>query len=357
MDLFRLMAEEGHEQVMFFRGKEGKLRSIIAFHDTTLGPALGGTRMYPYQTEDEAVLDALRLSKGMTLKSGAAGLHYGGGKGVIWGNPETDKDELLFRAYGRFIQGLRGRFMTGTDVGTFSADFVHCLPETGYVVGLPKEYGGSGDTSILTAYGVYLGIQACVTHLFGKEDCSGLTVAVQGVGKVGSKLCRHLKDAGASLIVADVRREVAEKVAKEYGAALADPDATAYVKCDVFSPNAMGGILNEKSIPKLSCKIVCGGANNQLATPEDAPRLKDRGILYAPDYVVNAGGVIQVADELEGYNFDRCKAKVETIPGLLRNIFKAAAERGIDTDQAATLLVRERIDRVLKLKSTRAPAR
>lgn len=225
------------------------------------------------------------------------------------------------------------------------------------MVGLPKEYGGSGDTSILTAYGVYLGIQACVTHLFGKEDCSGLTVAVQGVGKVGSKLCRHLKDAGASLIVADVRREVAEKVAKEYGAALADPDAIAYVKCDVFSPNAMGGILNEKSIPKLSCKIVCGGANNQLATPEDAPRLKDRGILYAPDYVVNAGGVIQVADELEGYNFDRCKAKVETIPGLLRNIFKAAAERGIDTDQAATLLVRERIDRVLKLKSTRAPAR
>ena len=357
MDLFQKMAEEGHEQVMFFRGKEGKLRSIIAFHDTTLGPALGGTRMYPYATEDEAVLDALRLSKGMTLKSGAAGLHYGGGKGIIWGNPATDKDELLFRAYGRFIQGLRGRFTTGTDVGTFSPDFVNCLPETGYVVGLPVEYGGSGDTSVLTAYGVFLAIQACVAQVYGKKDCQGLVVAVQGVGKVGSKLCVHLKEAGASLIVTDVRRDVAQKVAAEFGARFVEPDAILQEQCDVLSPNAMGGVLTEKGIPLLRCKIVCGGANNQVATAEAGQRLSERGILYAPDYVANAGGVIQAADELDGYNFGRCKAKVEMIPSLLARIFKMSSELGVNTDQAASLLVEERIQRVLALKSTMASAR
>ena len=357
MDLFTKMAREGHEQVMFFRDKTGLLKSIIAFHDTTLGPAMGGTRMYPYATEDEAVIDALRLSKGMTLKSGAAGLHYGGGKGIIWGNPGTDKNELLFRAYGRFIQGLRGRFRTGTDVGTFSSDFVKLLPETGYVVGLPVEYGGSGDTSILTAYGVFLGIQACVTQVYGKKDCQGLVVAVQGVGKVGSKLCRHLKDAGASLIVSDVRRDSAEKVAAELGARIVEPDAILSSPCDVLSPNALGGVLNHKTIPSLKCKIVCGGANNQMETSEDAPLLWERGILYGPDYVVNAGGVIQVADELDGYNYDRCKAKVEMIPSLLAQIFTTSREQGIDTDKAATLLVEERIARVLTLKATLAPAR
>jgi len=357
LDLFQKMAEEGHEQMMFFRGKEGKLRSIIAFHDTTLGPALGGTRMYPYANEDDAVNDALRLSKGMTLKSGAAGLHHGGAKGIIWGDPATDKDEILFRAYGRFIHGLRGRFTTGTDVGTYSLDFVDCLAETPYVVGVPVQYGGSGDTSVLTAYGVFLAIQACVTQVYGKTDCQGLTVAVQGVGKVGSKLCGHLAKAGASLIVADARADVARKVAEEYGARLVEPSEILREQCDVMSPNAMGGVLNEHSISQLRCKIVCGGANNQLATTSDGKRLMDRGILYAPDYVANAGGVIQVADELHGYDFERCKAKVETIPALLSRVFRASAERNIDTDKAATALVEERIARVLTLKSTMAPAR
>ena len=357
MDLFEKMAAEGHEQVMFFRDKSGKLRSIIAFHDTTLGPALGGTRMYPYASEDEAVVDALRLSKGMTLKSGAAGLHYGGGKGVIWGDPAKDKDEVVLRAYGRFVQGLRGRFITGTDVGTYSADFVNMLPETRYVVGLPVEYGGSGDTSILTAYGVFLGIQACVEEAFGKKDLRGLTVAVQGCGKVGSKVCKHLAEAGASVVLADVKGGLAERVASETGARVVSPDRILYEDCDVLSPNAMGGILNEGTIPRLKCRVIAGGANNQLATPEDADRIWRRGIIYGPDYVVNAGGVIQVADELEGYNYERCKAKVERIPDLLKTVFAISKAEGINTDKAATRMVEKRIADVLTLKSIMASAR
>lgn len=357
MDLFRKMAEEGHEQVMFFRGKSGKLKSIIAFHDTTLGPALGGTRMFPYAAEDEAVTDALRLSRGMTLKSGAAGLNYGGGKGIIWGDPQKDKDEILLRTYGRFIEGLRGRFITGTDVGTYSSDFVHCLAETRHVVGLPVQYGGSGDTSILTAWGVFLGIQACVEEAFGKKDLHGLTIAVQGMGKVGSKVCRHLRDAGAAIILTDVKRDAARDLAAELGAKYVEPGEILATECDVLSPNAMGSVLSAGTIPCMKCKVVAGGANNQLAAPGDAARLRDRGILYGPDYIVNAAGVIQVADELDGYNYERCKARVEMIPSLLRTVFAISRAEGIDTDTAATRMVEDRVRRVLALKATMASDR
>lgn len=357
LDLFRKMAEEGHEQVMFFKDKAGRLKSIVAFHDTTLGPALGGTRMYPYALEEEAVDDALRLSKGMTFKSAVAGLHYGGGKGIIWGDPAKDKDELLLRAYGRFIQGLRGRFITGTDVGTYSADFVDLLSETRHVVGLPAEHGGSGDTSILTAYGVFLGIQACVEEAFGTKELCGVAVAVQGAGKVGSKVCRHLREAGASLIVADVRKDSVEKVARETGARVVDPDRILGVQCDVLSPNALGHVLNGETIPNLKCKVIAGGANNQLASKEDGDRVWKRGIVYGPDYVVNAGGVIQVADELQGYNYERSKSRVERIPALLKTVFAISKAEGINTDEAATRLVEDRIGRVLRLKATLAPSR
>lgn len=354
MDLFKKMAEEGHEQVLFFRDKAGgKLKSIVAIHDSTLGPPLGGTRMYPYKTEEDAVVDALRLSKGMTLKSGASGLHHGGVKGIIWGDPEKDKDEILLRAYGRFIEGLKGRFITGTDVGTYSKDFVDVGSETKFVVGLPAEYGGSGDTSILTAYGVFLGLKAVVEEVVGASNLQGVTVAVQGVGKVGSKLCRHLKDAGASIILSDVRPEAAKTIAAEVGARVVSPDEILAVSADVVSPNALGAVLNEKSIAELRCKAVCGGANNQMATSRDAERLYRRGILYAPDYVVNAGGVIQVADELDGYNYDRCKMKVERIPSLLKTIFDISKREGVNTEKAATRMVEERISRVLQLKATR----
>jgi glutamate dehydrogenase/leucine dehydrogenase len=355
LDLFKKMAAEGHEQVMFLRDKAGgKLKSIVAFHDSTLGPPLGGTRMYPYASEEEAVTDALRLSKGMTLKSGASGLNHGGVKGIIWGDPEKDKDEILLRAYGRFIEGLKGRFITGTDVGTFSTDFVDVGAETKYVVGLPAEYGGSGDTSVLTAYGVFLGIKASVHEALGKEDLKGVRVAVQGVGKVGSKVCRHLREAGASVILTDVREEVARRIAAEVGGTYVQPDEILSVEADVFSPNALGAVLSEKTIPLLKCRIVCGGANNQLATPGDAERLYRRGILYAPDYVVNAGGVIQVADELLGFNKERARLKVERIPALLKTIFSISKREGVNTELAATRMVEERIAGVTKLKATMA---
>lgn len=354
MDLFRKMAEEGHEQVMFFRDKAGgKLKSIVAFHDSTLGPPLGGTRMYPYKSEAEAIQDALRLSKGMTLKSGASGLNHGGVKGIIWGDPDKDKDEILLRAYGRFIEGLKGRFITGTDVGTYSEDFVEVGTETRYVVGLPVEYGGSGDTSILTAYGVFLGLRASVEEAMGTSDLSGVTVAVQGVGKVGSKLCRHLKEAGASIILSDVREDAAKSLAAEVGAKVVGPEEILYAEVDVLSPNALGAVVSEMTIPRLKCRVVCGGANNQMATPYDAERLHKRGILYAPDYVVNAGGVIQVADELDGFNYERAKLKVERIPSLLKTIFAISKQEGINTEKAATRMVEERISRVLHLKATR----
>lgn len=355
MDLFEKMAAEGHEQVMFFRDKAGgKLKAIVAFHDSTLGPPLGGTRMYPYASEEEAVIDALRLSKGMTLKSGASGLNHGGVKGIIWGDPDKDKDEVLLRAYGRFIEGLKGRFITGTDVGTYSTDFVDVGAETKYVVGLPAEYGGSGDTSVLTAYGVFLGIKASVSELSGNDDLRGTKVAVQGVGKVGSKVCRHLSEAGASVFLTDLRKDAARSIAEEIGGSYVEPEDIISVEADVFSPNALGGILSERTIPLLRCKIVCGGANNQLATPHDSERLYRRGILYAPDYVVNAGGVIQVADELIGFNRERAKLKVERIPSLLKTIFAISKREGINTELAATRMVEERIRGVLRLRATMA---
>jgi len=357
VDLFRKMAEEGHEQIMFMRDRNKKLRAIVAIHDTTLGPALGGTRMFPYSSEEAAVTDALRLSKGMTMKSCASRNHFGGGKAVIWGDPDKEKEELLFRAFGRFIEGLSGRFITGTDVGTYSEDFVHCLSETSYVVGLPVEYGGSGDTSILTAYGVFLGILACIEETFGTSDLKGVKIAIQGTGKVGSKLAKHLKDEGAELILSDLKEDRAGKLAEELGARFVPPSEIMFQNVDVFSPNAMGGVINEKTIPDLRCKIVAGAANNQLEKPEDAKALMKRGILYAPDYIINAGGAIQVADELYGYNPDRAKRKVENIPVLLKEVFRISREEGVDTETAAGRMVERRLQGVLQLKGTYVPGR
>lgn len=349
------MAEEGHEQVVFFSARRAGLKAIVAFHDTTLGPALGGTRMFPYETEESAVNDALRLAKGMTYKSGAAGMNFGGGKGIIWGDPAKDKTEVLFRAYGRFIEGLGGRLLTGTDVGTFPEDFVHCAAETKYMTGLPKEYGGTGDTSVLTAYGVFLGIQTCAQEVFGTRELAGRTVAVQGVGKVGSKLCGHLKEAGASLIISDLREDVAKELAGNIGAVYVPPAEILFQEADILSPNALGGALNSNTIPLIKCKIVAGAANNQLGEPEDARRLFERGILYAPDYIINAGGVIQVGDEVGGYLEARCKKKVEGIPGLLETVFRISKEQNIDTEKAAKQMVDDRIRRLQELKGIMVP--
>ncbi|MGE5542429.1 MAG: Glu/Leu/Phe/Val dehydrogenase dimerization domain-containing protein, partial [Bacillota bacterium] len=290
MEIFKAMAQDGHEQLVFCRNRATGLKAIIGIHDTSLGPALGGCRMWPYKTEEDAIVDVLRLSKGMTYKSAAAGCNYGGGKMVVWGDPQKDKSEAMFRALGRFVEGLDGRFLTGTDVGTVSGDFVWASYETDKVNALPEEYGGSGDSSIITAFGVWKGMKACAKEVFGAESLKDLRIVVQGVGKVGYHLVGHLIDEGASVTIADINKGYVERVTSKYPVKVVDPDAVYDVECDVFSPCALGAVINDDTTKRLKCRIVAGAANNQLKEDRHGQELKARGILYAPDYVINAGG-------------------------------------------------------------------
>ncbi|MBT9259280.1 MAG: leucine dehydrogenase [Clostridiales bacterium] len=355
MGIFDDMARGGHEQVMFFREPTTGLRAILAFHNTVLGPGLGGTRMYPYASEEEALEDVLRLSKGMTYKSAAVDLDFGGAKCVIWGDPRRDKTPELMRALGRFVEGLKGRFYTGTDVGTTPEDFAVAAKECRYIVGLPKAYGGGGDSSVPTAKGVFYGMQAVAQFLWGSPDLKGRRIAIQGVGKVGEKLARHLHEAGAELILADVDEARAKTVAEELGAQVVAPDEILYQPCDILSPCALGGILNEETIPRLKCQAVAGSANNQLKEPEDGHRLHQRGILYAPDYIINAGGLIQVADELDprGFHEERVLAKTLAIKESLLRIFALAKEKGISPAEAADHLVEEKLETIFGLRKVR----
>ncbi len=344
-----------HEEVVFCWDRSSGLRAIIAIHDTSLGPALGGCRMWPYDTEEEALEDALRLSEGMTYKSAAAGCNYGGGKAVIWGDPETDKSEHLFRALGRFVESLRGRFITGTDVGTTPEDFVIAAQETSYLVALPEEYGGSGDTSIITAFGVWRGMKACAKETWGEDSLEGRTVAVQGLGKVGAKLVRHLVEEGARVIGSDVNEENVRRVAEQYGIEVVSPEEIYDVEADVFSPNALGGVINPSTLGRLKCKIIAGAANNQLSDDSLADELRARGILYAPDYVINAGGLIQAADELDGYVKERAFKKAAGIYQRLARVFQLAEENDVSTVVAANLMAKERIEKARELKRTYLP--
>jgi leucine dehydrogenase len=349
--IFELMDKEGHEQLLFCRERWTGLRLLIGIHDTTLGPALGGCRMWAYGDEAAAVIDVLRLSRGMTYKAAAAGVNYGGGKAVVWADPEHDKSEELLRALGRFVAGLRGRFITGTDVGTTADDFVWAQQETDSLVALPEAFGGSGDSSLTTAFGVYRGMQACVHHVYGEDALEGRTVAVQGLGKVGTHLCRYLHESGARLVVADLDPGRVRKVEEAYGARAVDPARIFGEEVDIFSPNALGAVINDQTIPLLRCRVVAGSANNQLLDPEShAAQLAARGILYAPDYVINAGGLIQVADELAGYNRERALRKTAAIYDLLLLVFARAQAAGITTTAAADELVRERLEAMGRLK-------
>lgn len=350
MKIFEEMEREGHEQVIFCYNKESRLKAIIAFHDTTLGPALGGCRMWAYETEEQALSDALRLSKGMTYKSAASGCNHGGGKAVIWGDPKTDKSEEMFRALGKYVQALRGRFVTGTDVGTTPEDFVLASQETQYVVALPEAFGGSGDSSIITAFGVWKGIKACAKEVFGDDSLKGLRVAVQGVGKVGYHLVEHLHDEGAIITVTDISQDNIARVVEKFPVKAVSPDEIYDVECDIFSPNALGAIINDETIPRLRCRIVAGAANNQLKERRHGDILHQKGILYAPDYVINAGGLIQVADELQGYNRDRAFRKAGQIYDLLSKIFHISRTEGIPSHQAADRLAERRITRMGGLK-------
>ncbi len=352
MKIFEMMEKEGHEQVMLLQEKSSGFKGIIAIHNTTLGPGLGGCRMWNYETEDDALMDAFRLSKGMTYKSGAAGVDFGGSKTVIWGDPTKDKSEALFRALGRFVESLDGRHTTGTDVGTTADDFVVVSKETSHVCALPEAYGGSGDSSIITAYGAWKGIKACAKVVFGTDSLKGLKIAVQGVGKVGSKLVGHLIEEGAKVVITDVNENYVKLVKEKYDVEVVQPDEILFVECDILSPNALGAIINDDTIDKIRCKAIGGAANNQLKEPRHGDLLHEKGIFYAPDYVINGGGLIQVADEVGtgGYSKERAFAKTDEIYGLILKIAEISKARNIPTYKAADIMVDERIESVARVK-------
>lgn len=351
--VFKEMEENNVEQVIFNYDKTTGLKSIVAINDTTIGPALGGCRMWDYKTEDEALIDAIRLSVGMTYKCSVAGTNFGGGKTVIIGDPKTDKSETLFRALGRFIQMLNGRYYTGTDVGTTGQDFVYASQESEYFVGLPEEYGGSGDTAIPTGYGIYMGIKAGAKAKFGSDCLKDLTVAIQGAGKVGTFVVEYLLEEGANIVICDVVEENLKALTEKYPEVkVVDPDKIYEQECDIFAPCALGAVINDDTIPKLKCKIVAGSANNQLEEPRHGKILHDKGILYAPDFVINSGGLIQVADELEmkDNNHDRVMAKTRTIYDILLNIFDISKREDIPTYEAANKLAEDRIEIIGQIK-------
>jgi leucine dehydrogenase len=352
MELFSYLQKYDYEQVVFCHDAAAGLRAVIAIHDTTLGPALGGCRMWTYASEEEAVLDALRLARGMTYKAAVAGLNLGGGKTVVIGDPRRDKSEALFRALGRFIHSLSGRYITAEDVGTtvHDMDLIHL--ETPYVCGVSQTYGSSGNPSPMTALGVFRGIQASAKHLFGSDDLSGRHVAVQGLGNVGYELARLLQEAGAQLTVADINPEQVQRAVNELGARAVSPSEILDVECDILAPCALGAVLNDDTIPRLRCQIVAGSANNQLADERHGDLLHERGILYAPDYVINAGGLINVADELEGYHPERARSKVERLYDIMLNLYRMAAEQKIPTHRAADRMAEARIEQMRRVRST-----
>ena len=343
MGVFDSVAREQHESVHFGTDHASGFQAIVAIHSTILGPSLGGTRFYPYGSEDRALTDVLRLSNGMTYKAACAGLDQGGGKAVIIGDPSVLASPALFRAYGDFIDGLAGRYVTAEDVGTTVEDMEIVASRTHHVSGLSTALGGSGDPSPATARGVLVSQQAVATLLWGSNDLAGRRIAIKGVGKVGMALAGLLHDVGAELIVADVNDTATQDAATRYGAKVVAVDEIHQMHCDIFAPCALGGDLNESTIPELRCTAIAGSANNQLATEHDGDRLATTGILYAPDFVVNAGGIINIAAESGGYTLEKAKTMIDGIFGNLTEILTTADRLGIGTHTAAERVADERI--------------
>jgi valine dehydrogenase (NAD+) len=342
----------GHEQVVFCQDEASGLRAIIGIYSTALGPALGGTRFYPYESEDDALRDVLELSKGMAYKNALAGLDHGGGKAVIIGDPDHDKSEALLRAYGRFVASLGGRYITACDVGTYVTDMDVVARESRWVTGRSPAAGGAGDSSVLTSFGVFQGMRACADHLWGAPTLRGRRVGIAGVGKVGAKLAGLLLEDGASVVVTDVSGEAVERLQAQHPEidVVDDTDALIRDEIDVYAPCALGGALDDDTVAVLTAAAVCGGANNQLAHPGVEKMLADRTILYAPDYVVNAGGVIQVADELHGFSFERAKGKATHIFDVTRRIFALAADDDVPPAVAADRLAERRMSEISRLR-------
>jgi leucine dehydrogenase len=351
MNVFEELNRRGHEQVVFCSDPKAGLNAIIAIHNTSLGPALGGARMWTYANTEEALRDVLRLSRGMTYKAAIAGLNLGGGKAVIIGDPNKDKTEGLFRTYGRFVEGLGGRYITAEDVGTTVREMEWVRMETKYVTGISRALGGSGDPSPVTALGVFVGMKACCKEAFGSDSLAGKTVIVQGAGNVASYLCSHLARERAKIVVTDIFEAKARKLAKSVKAKYVKPERIYSVRGDVFAPCALGGILNDETIPQLKVRIVAGGANNQLLDEKKhMGMLMERGILYAPDYAINAGGLMNVANELEGYQEERALKQAEGIYDILHAIFALVKKENIPTSVAANKLAEARIESVARIK-------
>lgn len=351
MGPFELIEKHGeHEEVIFCHDKSVGLKAIIAIHNTALGPALGGTRMWNYKTEEEALIDVLRLSKGMTYKASAAGLNLGGGKAVIIGDPRTQKTEGLFRAFGQFVNSLNGKYITAEDVGTGETDMEYIYMETPWVTGIPKDFGGSGDPSPYTAHGVLMGIKATAMEKLGTDNLKGMRIAVQGLGNVGSHLVKYLVEEGVKVIVSDIDPARVKKQVDLHHVESTHPDQILFADCDILAPCALGAVINDQTIGKLKCKAISGGANNQLAEPRHGDQLRELGILYAPDYVVNAGGLMNVFVELEGYSHERAFDKTRRVYDNVTKVFQIAKRDGISTHLAADRMAEERVTTIGKLK-------
>ncbi len=354
--IFEQMTSGAYEELIFAYDKPSGLKAIIAIHDTSLGPALGGCRMWPYKTEEEAIKDALRLARGMTYKAAAAGLNLGGGKSVIIGDPKKDKSEALFRAFGRAVATLNGRYITAEDVGTTVQDMEDIRVETKFVTGLTKVKGGSGDPSPVTAYGVYQGIRACANEVFGSASLRNKKVAIQGAGSVGYSLAKHLTEEGAKVTITDIDEAAVAKVRDDFGATACAPDDIYDVDMDIFAPCALGGVINDETIEKLNCKIIAGAANNQLDDEhKHGVLLHQRGICYAPDFVINAGGLMNVYEELEGYNRERALQKVSKLYDAITNILEMSKAKDIPVYKAANTVAEERIALLRDVRRTYLP--
>lgn len=337
---------DAHEGVHVFHDEPTGLKAIIAIHSTHLGPAAGGCRMWSYENGAAMLRDALRLSQGMSYKNAMAGLPLGGGKAVIWGNAHEDKNPDLFRAFGRAVESLQGKYWTAEDVGLSPGDLAAAAEETKYAAGLESGAAASGDPSPVTALGVYRGILEAAKRTFGNDDLNGKTVAVQGVGHVGGDVCRHLASAGANLVITDINQAALEQVAKETDAKIVAPDDIYDAPMDIFSPNALGATVNEDTLPRLSAKAIAGGANNQLATPQMGERVRETGILYAPDYVINGGGIINVAAEISGnYSREWVDGKLDTLIDTLGTLLDRALSENTPTSEIADRIAKERIGR------------
>lgn len=353
MELFKEMMDKDYEQVVFAHDKQSGLKAITVIHDTTLGPALGGCRMWPYDNEEDALRDAIRLARGMTYKNAAAGLNLGGAKTVVIGDPKKDKSEAMFRALGRYVESLNGRYITAEDVGTTTQDMNEVYMETNYVTGTTDAPGASGNPSPVTAKGVYYAMKRTALEAFGSDDLKGKTISLQGAGNVARTLAELVHAEGAQIIVTDINQEAIDYLVDKVGAKAVGVDEIYDVQADIFAPCALGAILNDDTIPRLKVKAICGSANNQLLDIDKHGKLlADKGIVYAPDYIANAGGVINVADELIGFNEERALNKVKKIYDQMSEVFKIAKAENITTAKAADRVAENRINTFLNVRGT-----